>query len=71
MSATPTISRRLLRTKEAAVYLSISQWKLRRLIEEDIIPVAYPLDQESGSLKHLLGFNELQHQIFGRIWCEC
>jgi hypothetical protein len=28
---------------------------------------AYPLDRDPGSLNQLLGFNELQHQIYGRI----
>ncbi len=28
---------------------------------------AYPFDQQPGDVNHLLGFNELQHQIYGRI----
>lgn len=28
---------------------------------------AYPLDHQIGNLNHLLGFNELQHQIYGRV----
>jgi len=28
---------------------------------------AYPVGDESGNLNQLLGFNELQHQIYGRI----
>lgn len=28
---------------------------------------AYPLDHAPGNLNQLLGFNELQHQIYGRI----
>ena len=27
----------------------------------------YPVDKQLGSLSHLMGFNELQHQIYGRI----
>ena len=37
MTATATLQRRLVRTKEAAAYLSISDWKLRRLIQEGIV----------------------------------
>ena len=32
-------SRRLLRTKEAAQYLSISPWKLRRLVQDGLLPI--------------------------------
>ena len=28
---------------------------------------AYPFDENPGNLNHLIGFNELQHQIYGRI----
>ena len=28
---------------------------------------AYPLDQAQGDTRQLLGFNELQHRIYGRI----
>jgi hypothetical protein len=28
---------------------------------------SYPIDQEIGSMGHLIGFNELQHQVYGRI----
>jgi hypothetical protein len=27
----------------------------------------YPVDTLAGSLSHLMGFNELQHQVYGRI----
>jgi hypothetical protein len=27
----------------------------------------YPVDNQLGSLSHLMGFNELQHQVYGRI----
>ncbi len=33
------LPQRLLRTKEAAAYLRISEWKLRRLIQDEIIPI--------------------------------
>jgi excisionase family DNA binding protein len=36
--------RRLLRTKEAAEYLSLSPWKLRRLTQEGRLPVVQDAD---------------------------
>lgn len=33
------ISKRLLRTREAAAYLSLSQWKLRSLVAGGLLPV--------------------------------
>jgi hypothetical protein len=27
----------------------------------------YPVEKQGGSLSHLMGFNELQHQVYGRI----
>ena len=27
----------------------------------------YPVEKQLGSLSHLMGFNELQHQVYGRI----
>jgi len=27
----------------------------------------YPMETQAGSLSHLMGFNELQHQVYGRI----
>jgi hypothetical protein len=27
----------------------------------------YPIEKQLGSLSHLIGFNELQHQVYGRI----
>lgn len=27
----------------------------------------YPVERQPGSLSHLMGFNELQHQVYGRI----
>lgn len=33
------LGKRLLRTKEAAQYLSISPWKLRRLVQDGLLPI--------------------------------
>jgi excisionase family DNA binding protein len=46
MTTTATIQRRLIRTKDAAAYLSMSDWKLRRLIQEGTFPVVQ--DHEGG-----------------------
>jgi excisionase family DNA binding protein len=46
MTTTATLQRRLIRTKEAAAYLSMSDWKLRRLIQEGTFPVVQ--DHEGG-----------------------
>ena len=46
MTTTATMQRRLIRTKEAAAYLSMSDWKLRRLIQEGTFPVVQ--DHEGG-----------------------
>lgn len=46
MADVPVPARRLLRTKEAAAYLSMSEWKLRRLIQDEIIPIVQ--DQRGG-----------------------
>ena len=27
----------------------------------------YPLQEQAGTISHLMGFNELQHQVYGRI----
>ncbi len=42
----PVVTKRLLRLKTAAAYLSMSQWKLRRLIQTEIIP--FVQDQPGG-----------------------
>jgi excisionase family DNA binding protein len=44
MTTTATLQRRLIRTKEAAAYLSISDWKLRRLIQEGTFQVVQDHD---------------------------
>ena len=59
MTATATLQRRLIRTKEAAVYLSMSDWKLRRLIQEGIFPVVQ--DREGGPF--LLDLRDLDGYI--------
>jgi excisionase family DNA binding protein len=46
MTTISTLQRRLIRTKEAASYLSMSDWKLRRLIQEGTFPVIQ--DHEGG-----------------------
>jgi len=35
----PSLAKRLLRVREAAEYLSISPWKLRRLIQDGLLPI--------------------------------
>jgi excisionase family DNA binding protein len=35
----PTLANRLLRTKEAAAYLSVSPRKLRRLVQDGLLPI--------------------------------
>lgn len=34
-----TLGRRLLRTREAAEYLSVSPWKLRKLVQDGLLPI--------------------------------
>jgi excisionase family DNA binding protein len=61
MATAPTHPRRLLRTKQAAEYLSMSEWKLRRLIQDAIIP--FLQDQEGGPF--LLDVRDLDAYIDG------
>jgi len=35
----PSLAKRLLRVREAAEYLSLSPWKLRRLIQDGLLPI--------------------------------
>ena len=35
----PALPRRLLRVREAAQYLSVSPWKLRRLVQDGLLPI--------------------------------
>jgi excisionase family DNA binding protein len=51
--------RRLLRTKEAAEYLSISPWKLRRLIQDGRLPVV----QDGDGAPFLLDVRDLDSYI--------
>jgi excisionase family DNA binding protein len=59
MTTTATLQRRLIRTKEAATYLSMSDWKLRRLIQEGTFPVVQ--DHEGGPF--LLDLRDLDGYI--------
>ncbi len=61
MATAPTYPRRLFRTKQAADYLSMSEWKLRRLIQDEIIPILQ--DQEGGPF--LLDVRDLDAYIDG------
>jgi excisionase family DNA binding protein len=51
--------RRLLRTKEAAEYLSVSPWKLRRLIQDGRLPVV----QDGDGSPFLLDVRDLDSYI--------
>jgi excisionase family DNA binding protein len=46
MTGPAILHRRLFRTKEAANYLAMSEWKLRRLIQDGSVP--HIQDQEGG-----------------------
>lgn len=59
MATRETLQRRLIRTKEAAAYLSMSDWKLRRLIQEGIVPVVQ--DHDGGPF--LLDIRDLDGYI--------
>jgi excisionase family DNA binding protein len=59
MPATATLQRRLIRTKEAATYLSMSDWKLRRLIQEGALPVV----QEHEGGPFLLDLRDLDSYV--------
>jgi excisionase family DNA binding protein len=43
VSKTP-ISKRLLRVREAAQYLSVSPWKLRQLVQDGLLPIVQASD---------------------------
>lgn len=51
--------RRLLRTKEAAEYLGLSPWKLRRLIQDGQLPVV----QDADGSPFLLDLRDLDGYI--------
>ena len=40
----PSLAKRLLRVREAAEYLSLSPWKLRRLIQDGLLPIVQASD---------------------------
>ena len=60
VTRSPGLGRRLLRTKEAAAYLSVSPWKLRRLVQDGLLPIVQ--DSEGGAwridVRDLDGFIE-------------
>ena len=43
----PTIAKRLLRVREAAHYLGVSPWKLRRLVQDGLLPIVQ--DRDGGA----------------------
>jgi excisionase family DNA binding protein len=45
--AKPAFTKRLLRVREAAEYLSISPWKLRRLVQDGLLPIVQ--DRDGGA----------------------
>ena len=59
MATAPTLARRLLRTKQAASYLSMSEWKLRCLIQDAILPIV----QNKGGGPFLLDVRDLDAYI--------
>ena len=59
MATMPALTRRLLKTKQAAAYLSLSEWKLRRLIQDAILPVV----QNAGGGPFLLDVRDLDAYI--------
>lgn len=62
MTATATLQRRLIRTTEAAAYLSMSDWKLRRLVQDGTFPVVQ--DHEGGPF--LLDIGNLDSYVENR-----
>ncbi len=42
------LSKRLLRTKEAAVYLGFSAWQIRKLVQDGDLPIVQCSDGESS-----------------------
>ena len=53
------MQRRLVRTKEAATYLSMSEWKLRRLIQDGTVPFV----QDNQNAPFLLDVRDLDAYI--------
>jgi excisionase family DNA binding protein len=59
-------SKRLLRTREAAAYLSLSPWKVRQLVQDGRLPV---VQAEEGApflldIRDLDGYIERNKRIF-------
>jgi excisionase family DNA binding protein len=42
------VSKRLFRTKEAAVYLGFSAWQIRRLVQDGELPIVQCSEGENG-----------------------
>ena len=55
----PTLAPRLLKTTQAAKYLAISPWQLRKLIAEGLIPVV----QAHNGARFLLDVRDLDGYI--------
>jgi excisionase family DNA binding protein len=51
--------RRLLRTKEAAAYLCISEWKMRRLVQDGRVPYV----QDGDGVPFLFDIRDLDSYI--------
>lgn len=62
MTGPAVLQRRLFRTQEAANYLAMSEWKLKRLIQDGSVP--HIQDQEGGPF--LLDLNDLDNYIEAR-----
>jgi excisionase family DNA binding protein len=45
--AKPILGKRLLRVREAAEYVSVSPWKLRRLVQDGLLPIVQ--DRDGGA----------------------
>jgi excisionase family DNA binding protein len=58
-------SRRLLRTKEAAEYLSVSPWKLRKLVQDGLLPIVQDSDGAAWrvDVRDLDGFIERNKRL--------
>jgi excisionase family DNA binding protein len=52
-------TKRLLRTREAAQYLSLSPWKLRKLIQDGKLPVV----QDGAGVPFLLDIRDLDGYV--------
>jgi len=58
-TTTTARTKRLLRTREAAQYLSISPWKLRKLIQDGRLPVV----QDGEGTPFLLDLRDLDSYV--------